>query len=206
MIKKHKPTTPGRRGMSVVSYRGVLTEYKPHKPLTKGKKLNAGRSSSGRISVRHQGGGHKRRYRDIDFKMNKLDVPAKVATIEYDPYRSGFIALLNYADGEKRYTLLPEGKKVGDEILTSENAPIRPGNRLPLSKIPAGTVVYNIEIQPGAGASDFGAGLSAMTASVVNNIAALLTAFCNATLSTFAGSIIPATRRSVNSPVAALKP
>jgi large subunit ribosomal protein L2 len=151
-MKKYKPTTPGRRGMSSVTYRGVLTTDKPYKPLTKGVKRSVGRNSSGRITMRHKGGGHKRRYRIIDFKYDKKDIPAKVETVEYDPNRSGFIGLILYADGERRYVLLPQSIGVGDSVLVSEGAEVKPGNRLPLSKIPVGTALYNIEIKPESGA------------------------------------------------------
>lgn len=151
-MKRYKPTTPGRRGMTSVTYRGVLTESKPQKSLTKGGRRGSGRNSFGRITTRHKGGGHKRRFRDVDFKMDKVGVPARIDSVEYDPYRSGFIGLLVYADGEKRYTLLPQDVKVGDTIIASEDAEITPGNRLPLRKIPVGTFVYNIEIQPRGGA------------------------------------------------------
>ncbi|MEA1929817.1 MAG: 50S ribosomal protein L2 [Patescibacteria group bacterium] len=150
-MKKFKPTSPGRRQMSVVSYRGVLTTDKPHKSLTKGIKRRAGRNNAGRITTRHQGGGHKRRYRQIDFLYNKTDVPAKIETIEYDPNRSGFIGIALYADGERRYVLLPAGLKVGDKFIVSTEAELRPGNRLPLKKIPVGTFVYNIELQARGG-------------------------------------------------------
>ncbi|MAF59379.1 MAG: 50S ribosomal protein L2 [Candidatus Pacebacteria bacterium] len=149
-MKVHKPTTPGRRGMSVVSYK-KLTKKKPLKSLTKGVKRSVGRNSAGRITTRHKGGGHKRRYREIDFKYNKKDVPAKVETIEYDPNRSGFIAILLYADGERRYTLLPQSIEVGDTVITSENAELKPGNRMPLKKVPVGTFVYNVELKPEGG-------------------------------------------------------
>ena len=150
-MKIYKPTSPSRRKMSVVTYRGVLTVAKPHKSLTRGVKRAVGRNSAGRITTRHKGGGHKRRYRDIDFKYNKHDIPARVETIEYDPNRTAFIALVTYIDGEKRYVVVPKGVKVGDKFSVSESAPVKPGNRLPLSKIPVGTFVYNIEIQPGGG-------------------------------------------------------
>lgn len=139
--------------MTVVTYRGVLTPgVKPHKPLLSSKKRQGGRNNSGRITVRHQGGGHKRQLRDIDFKYNKINIPARVETIEYDPYRTAFVALTVYADGERRYVLASKDMKVGDTFLVSESAPIKSGNRLPLGKIPSGTFIYNIELQPGAGA------------------------------------------------------
>ena len=151
-IKKYKPTTPSRRHMTTVLYRGKITTNKPHKKLTKGYKQDHGRNNQGRITTRHKGGGHKRAFRDVDFTFNKKDVPAKVETIEYDPYRSGFIALVCYADGERRYILAPKTMKVGDTFVVSEDAPIKAGNRLPLGKMPVGTFVYNIETRPGAGA------------------------------------------------------
>jgi len=152
MINKRKPTTPGQRGMSTVSYRNVLTSTKPNKALTRGRKRSVGRNSSGRITTPHKGGGVKRLYREIDFKYDKKDIPARVASVEYDPNRSGFIGLLNYVDGEKRYVLLPQNVGVGTMLLVSEKAPISIGNRLPLSKIPVGTFVYNIELKENSGA------------------------------------------------------
>lgn len=138
--------------MSTVSYRGVLTRSEPLKKLTYGKKRSVGRNSAGRISVRHKGGGHKRLYREIDFLYNKIDVPARIESVEYDPNRSGFIGVLLYQDGDRRYTLLPKSLTVGDTILSSEKADLKPGNRVPLSRIPAGTFVYNIELKRGGGA------------------------------------------------------
>lgn len=151
-MKKHKPTTPGRRGMSTVSYRGVLTVSEPHKALTKGFKRSVGRNNAGRLTTRHKGGGNKRLYREIDFRYDKRDISASIKTVEYDPNRSGFISLVCYKDGEKRYALLPQSMKVGDTIIASENAPIKQGNRLPLKNIPVGTFVYNVEIKPDSGA------------------------------------------------------
>ncbi|PIT91208.1 50S ribosomal protein L2 [Candidatus Kaiserbacteria bacterium CG10_big_fil_rev_8_21_14_0_10_49_17] len=151
-MKKYRPTTPGRRGMTVVSYKKTLTASKPHKPLTKGGKRDVGRNNRGTITMRHRGGGHKRRLRDIDFKYDKRNIPAKVETIEYDPNRSGFIALVLYADGERRYVLLPQSVAVGDTFIVAEDAPLKPGNRLPLAKVPIGTFVYNIELKPEGGA------------------------------------------------------
>ncbi len=153
-MKKYKPTTPSRRGMTGIAYRDFLsfTKSNPLKSLTKGLKRAKGRNGKGRITTRHKGGGSRRLYRDIDFKYNKYDIPAKVQSIEYDPNRSGFIALVCYADGEKRYILAPQGLKVGDTFTVSEKAEVKVGNRLPLSKIPSGTHVYNIEFQPKAGA------------------------------------------------------
>jgi large subunit ribosomal protein L2 len=151
-MKKYKPTTPGRRGMTSPTYRGVLTVSEPHKKLTKGRKRSVGRNNQGRITTRHKGGGHKRLYRDIDFTYNKLDIPARVETIEYDPNRTAFISLVCYADGERRYVVSPKGTKVGDKFIASDKAPIEKGNRLILNNIPVGTFVYNIEIKPKGGA------------------------------------------------------
>ena len=150
-MKIFKPTTPGRRGMTRATLTKV-TASEPFKGLTKGKKRSVGRNSQGRITTRHKGGGHKRLYRDIDFLYNKKDIPAKVETIEYDPNRSAFIALVLYADGERRYVLLPQSLKVGDVVIVSEKAPLKPGNRLRIKNIPVGTFVYNVEIKPEGGA------------------------------------------------------
>ena len=149
-IRVYKPTSPARRLMSVLTYEEI-TKKTPEKSLLQPKKKNAGRNNQGKISVRHQGGGEKQKYRLIDFKRNKLGVPAKVAGIEYDPNRSAFIALLHYLDGEKRYILAPLGLHVGDTIVSSEAADIKPGNSLQLANIPTGTLVHNIELRPGAG-------------------------------------------------------
>lgn len=138
--------------MTTVTYRGVLSGDKPYKSLLSTKKNQAGRNNAGRITTRHQGGGHKRRVRDVDFKFNKHDIPAKIETVEYDPYRTAFIALALYADGERRYVVAPKDTKVGDTFIVSEKAPLKPGNRLPLGKIPSGTFVYNVELRAGAGA------------------------------------------------------
>jgi large subunit ribosomal protein L2 len=151
-MKKLKPTTPAQRGTATVQYRGVLTETKPKKSLTKGGKRSVGRNSQGRITVRHKGAGHKRRYRQIDFLYNKHDIPAKIETIEYDPNRSAFIALACYADGERRYVVVPKKTKVGDTFIVSEDAPIKRGNRVMLKHVPVGTVVYNVELKPDSGA------------------------------------------------------
>ncbi len=151
-MKLFKPTTAGRRGMSVVHYRRLLTATNPHKALTAGGKRGVGRNNVGRITTRHKGGGVKRNYRLVDFTYNKKDIPAKVESVEYDPYRSGFIGLICYADGERRYVLLPQGVKVGDTVITSDKADIAKGNRLPLKKIPAGTFIYNLELKPNGGA------------------------------------------------------
>ncbi len=149
-IRVYKPTSPARRFMSVLTYEEI-TKKTPEKSLLQPKKKNAGRNNQGKISVRHQGGGEKQKYRLIDFKRNKLEVPAKVAGIEYDPNRSAFIALLHYLDGEKRYILAPLGLNVGDTIVSSEAADIKPGNSLQLANIPLGTLVHNIELRPGSG-------------------------------------------------------
>jgi large subunit ribosomal protein L2 len=150
-IRKYKPTTPGRRGASVSDF-PEKTRSRPEKSLTRSLKKRAGRNAYGRITARHQGGGHKRQYRVIDFKRNKDGVPAKVATIEYDPNRTARIALLHYADGDKRYILAPQGLEVGHRIVSGSGADIRPGNALPLASIPVGTVVHAVELKAGAGA------------------------------------------------------
>ena len=149
-IRVYKPTSPARRFMSVLTYEEITTT-KPEKSLLEYKKKNAGRNKQGKITVRHQGGGNKIKYRVIDFKRNKLDIPAKVASIEYDPNRSAFIALLIYADGEKRYILAPQGLKVGHKIVSGATADIMPGNALPIENIPVGTLIHNVEIKPGRG-------------------------------------------------------
>ena len=149
-IRVYKPTSAARRHMSVLTYEEITTN-KPEKSLLETKKKNAGRNKQGKITVRHQGGGNRQKYRIIDFKRNKLDIPAKVATIEYDPNRSAFIALLNYADGEKRYILAPLGIQVGDTVIASATADIKPGNALPIANIPVGTLTHNVEIKPGRG-------------------------------------------------------
>lgn len=151
-MKHYAPTTPSRRHMTVVKYRGVLTTNEPYKPLTRGGKRHVGRNNQGRITTRHKGGGHKRSFREIDFVFNKLDIPAKIETVEYDPNRSGFIGLVCYADGERRYVLLPQGVKVGETIIAGNDAPIKSGNRLPLKNITVGTFIYNIEVKPKGGA------------------------------------------------------
>ncbi|MBU1159636.1 50S ribosomal protein L2 [Patescibacteria group bacterium] len=151
-MKKYSPTTASRRQMTGINYRKVLTAKKPEKSLTKGFKRDMGRNSRGRITTRHKGGGSKRLYREIDFRYEKYDIPAVIKTIEYDPNRSGFIALVVYSDGEKRYILLPANVNVGEKIITSQKAELKPGNRLPLSKIPVGTFIYNVELKPGGGA------------------------------------------------------
>ncbi len=151
-IKHHRPTSPGRRQTSTLVYRKVLSGDAPTKSLTRGFYRAVGRNHAGRITMRHQGGGHKRLYREIDFKYNKQNIAATVETVEYDPNRSGFIGLVRYVDGERRYVLLPSGSKVGDQFLVSAEAEIKTGNRLPLKKIPVGTFVYNLELQPQGGA------------------------------------------------------
>ena len=151
-VKVYKPTSPGRRNMSVSDF-AEITRSKPERSLTKGLvKKSGGRNSNGRITAYHRGGGHRRRFRVIDFRRNKVEVPAKVAAIEYDPNRSANIALLHYVDGEKRYILSPGGLKVGDTVVSSAEAEINPGNALPLSRIPLGTTVHAIEMKPGKGA------------------------------------------------------
>ncbi|MFB3073176.1 MAG: 50S ribosomal protein L2 [bacterium] len=149
-IKHFKPTSPGRRGMSVLTT-DDLTRKKPEKRLTKGLRKRGGRNNAGRITSRHRGGGHKRIYRMIDFKRDKTDVPARVASLEYDPNRSARIALLHYADGEKRYIIAPMHLKVGDEVLSGPSADIKPGNAMPLRFIPMGTIVHNVELTKGRG-------------------------------------------------------
>lgn len=150
-IRRYKPTSPGRRGMSVASF-DELTTSKPERSLLAPLKKTGGRNNQGRISVRHRGGGHKRQYRIIDFRRNKLDVPGRVATIEYDPNRSARISLIVYSDGEKRYIITPEGLKVGDTVVSAERAEIRVGNTLPLQNIPVGTIVHCVELKAGKGA------------------------------------------------------
>lgn len=150
-MKTYKPTTPSRRNQSTVSFRGVLTTSKPEKSLTYGFKRSVGRNSQGRITMRHKGGGHKRLYREIDFKYNKYDIKAKLTSIEYDPNRNAFIGLACYQDGEKRYIIVPKSMKKGDTFVVSEKASLTTGNRLPLRLIPVGTFVYNIEIKPKGG-------------------------------------------------------
>ena len=149
-IRVYKPTSPARRFMSVLTY-DEITKTKPEKSLTEYLKKHSGRNNQGKITVRHQGGGNKIKYRIIDFKRNKKDIPAKVAAIEYDPNRSANIALLHYADGEKRYILAPLDLKVGMTVLAAEEADIMPGNAMPLNSIPVGTLIHNLEIKPGRG-------------------------------------------------------
>lgn len=149
-IKKFKPTSPGRRQMTVSTFEEITTST-PEKSLLAPLSKKAGRNNQGRITVRHQGGGHKRKYRIIDFKRNKDGIVGRVATIEYDPNRSANIALINYVDGEKRYILAPHNLKVGDQIVSGADADIKIGNALPLEKIPVGTTIHNIELKPGKG-------------------------------------------------------
>src|SRR3989338_7943317 len=152
-MKTYKPTSKSQRQHTSIEYKKLLSGHKPTKSLMTGARSFAGRNSQGRITVRNQGGGHKKNRRDVDFKFNKKNIPAKVASIEYDPFRSAFIGLAVYADGEKRYVVLPQKVKVGDSFIVSETAPVTPGNRLPLKNIPVGTFVYNIELKPGRGAA-----------------------------------------------------
>src|SRR6058998_160356 len=149
-VRKYKPSTPGRRGASVSDF-GEVTKGSPEKSLTRPSPKRAGRNAYGRVTARHQGGGHKRQYRVIDFRRDKDGVPAKVAHIEYDPNRSARIALLHYADGEKRYILAPVGLGVGDKVEAGPKADIKPGNSLPLANIPLGTTVHNVEFREGRG-------------------------------------------------------
>ncbi len=149
-IKKYKPITPGRRGMLGYTFEEI-TKTKPERSLIEPLKKHAGRNVYGRVTVRHQGGGNKRYYRIIDFKRDKRGIPAKVAAIEYDPNRTARIALLHYADGEKRYIIAPLGLQVGDTVLAGPEAEIRPGNAMPIANIPTGTMIHNIELYPGRG-------------------------------------------------------
>ena len=151
-IKTYKPTTPARRQMTVSGFDGIDKHAKPEKSLLEVKKKHSGRNGMGRITVRHQGGGNRQKYRVIDFKRNKTDMAAKVLQLEYDPNRSAFIALCEYEDGERRYILAPVGLNAGDSIMASAAADIKPGNALPLANIPVGTVIHNIEMYPGKGA------------------------------------------------------
>ena len=149
-IKKYKPTTPGRRGMTVTDY-SALSKVAPERSLLEPMKKAAGRNNTGRITVRHHGGGNRTKYRVIDFKRDKLDMPAVVKTLEYDPNRSAHIALVQYEDGEKRYILAPIDLKTGDTVISGEGADIKPGNALPIRNIPLGTLIHNIELVPGRG-------------------------------------------------------
>ena len=151
-IKTYKPYTPARRGMTVSAFEGVDKKAKPERSLVETLKKHSGRNSYGRITVRHHGGGNKRKYRIIDFKRQKTDMFATVERLEYDPNRSAFIALIKYEDGELSYILAPNGLKAGDKVISSVNADIKPGNCLPIANIPVGTVIHNVELQPGHGA------------------------------------------------------
>ncbi len=151
-IKTYRPTTPARRQMTVSGFDGLEKHVKPEKSLVEVLKKNAGRNSYGRITVRHQGGGNRQKYRVIDFKRDKREVEGKVLRLEYDPNRSAYIALVEYADGERRYILAPVGLKVDDTVVASASADIKPGNALPMANIPVGTVIHNIELYPGKGA------------------------------------------------------
>lgn len=150
-IKKIKPTSNGRRDMTGIDYKKVLTKTKPFKPLTKGKRNTAARNSFGRITTRFRGGGNKRSFREIDFKFNKKDIPAKIESIEYDPFRTAFISLVLYADGERRYILSIKGLKVDDKFIVSDETELKIGNRMKLKNIPVGTVVNNVELKPEGG-------------------------------------------------------
>jgi len=173
-VKKYRPTTPGRRNMSVSDF-AEITRGTSERSLTSGLvKKSGGRNSNGRITSYHRGGGHRRKYRQIDFRRNKVEIPARVAAIEYDPNRSANIALLHYADGEKRYILSPGGLKVGDKVVSSATAEIHPGNALPLAGIPLGTQLHAIEMKPGKGAQLVrSAGTSAQLMAREGNMATL---------------------------------
>ena len=149
-IRKYKPTSPARRFYDVLSFKG-LTKKRPERRLIESLRSRGGRNAAGRLTMRHQGGGHKRHYRMVDFKRDKINIPAKVAAIEYDPNRSAWLALLHYADGDKRYILAPQGLKVGATVSSGEKSEIDPGNCLPLKSIPMGTMIHNIELQKGRG-------------------------------------------------------
>ncbi len=149
-VKKYKPTSPGRRGMTSYTFEEI-TKTKPERSLVKPLNKKAGRNSYGRVTVRHRGGGHKRKFRVVDFKRDKHNIPATVAAIEYDPNRTARLALLNYKDGEKRYIIAPLGIKVGDTLVSGPNVDVRAGNAMPISNIPTGTMIHNIEMREGAG-------------------------------------------------------
>ncbi|MDP3710401.1 MAG: 50S ribosomal protein L2 [bacterium] len=151
-MRKYNPTSPARRQMEAIDWKNILTKKEPEKGLTFGFRRAVGRNSQGRITTRHKGAGAKRLWREIDFKYDKKDVPAKITSIEYDPNRTSFIALIQYSDGEKRYMLAPQNLKVGSMVIFSEKAPIEIGNRTMLSRIPIGTMVYNVELTKGKGA------------------------------------------------------
>ncbi|MBQ1411371.1 MAG: 50S ribosomal protein L2 [Oscillospiraceae bacterium] len=150
-LKTFKPYTPARRNMTVSAFEGVDKKAKPERGLVETLKKHSGRNSYGHITVRHQGGGNKKKYRIVDFRRDKLDVPATVLRLEYDPNRTAYIALVEYPDGERRYILAPVGLKAGDQVLSSATADIKPGNTLPIANIPVGTIIHNIELQPGRG-------------------------------------------------------
>jgi len=150
-LKQFKPTTPGRRGLVLVKREGLWTG-KPEKALTEGLRKKGGRNNTGRITARRRGGGHKRRYRMIDFKRNKFDVVGTVERLEYDPNRTAFIALINYEDGERQYIIAPQRLAVGDKVVSGEQVDIKPGNAMPMKNIPVGTIIHNIEMKPGKGA------------------------------------------------------
>jgi len=171
-IKAYKPTTPSRRHMSVSGFDGVDKKARPERSLTEVLKKHSGRNSYGRITVRHKGGGERRKYRIIDFKRDKTDIPAEVLRLEYDPNRSAFIALLQYEDGERRYILAPVGLSKGDTVVSGPSADIKPGNALPIANIPLGTVIHNIELYPGKGAQLVrGAGTQAQLMAKENGMA-----------------------------------
>lgn len=151
-MKTYKPTTPGRRQLQTIEFSKFLTASEPHKALTSGFKRHVGRNSAGRITVNHKGAGHKKLYRIVDFSYNKKNIPAKVETVEYDPFRSSFISLVVFADGERRYVVVPQNTKVGDTFVVSEKGDIKSGNRMMLKNIPVGTFVYNLECKPEGGA------------------------------------------------------
>ncbi len=151
-MKKYRPTSKSRRQMTTVTYRGVLTKSKPEKSLTYGRKRSVGRNNAGRITTRHKGAGHKKLYRSVDFLYDKKNIPAKIKSVEYDPNRTAFIGLAVYADGEKRYVIIPKSVRPGDSFTVTEKADLVPGNRMLLKNIPVGTFVYNIEIKPNGGA------------------------------------------------------
>jgi large subunit ribosomal protein L2 len=150
-VKKYKPTSPGMRDRTGYTFEEITKDKKPERSLVIEKRKRGGRNVQGRITVRHRGGGHRRKIRIVDFKRNKREIPARVAAIEYDPNRTARLALLNYADGEKRYILAPVGLNVGDTVISGERADIRPGNSLPISNIPTGTMIHNIELKEGRG-------------------------------------------------------
>jgi large subunit ribosomal protein L2 len=150
-MKRFKPTTASRRNMVNVTYKGVLTTNEPHKALTRGIKRSVGRNNTGRITTRHKGSGNKRLYRDIDFKYDKKNIPAKIVSVEYDPNRTAFISLAQYADGAKTYIVTPKGIKVGDEFIVGEKTEVKLANRMILKNIPVGTAIYNIELKPQGG-------------------------------------------------------